>query len=243
MIQRLFTMLFATALIVVIGCGRQVTPNPPGVENPGGGLQPGFMQVKFRTAQAMDFTNVRYWIAFNTSGTGTSPYVTFCNAQNNYRDCYFALIVGGNGATASAKLVQFVRQPGPNNTVAITPITLSGIAPQDLILNPNTNGQQTEFTVTFRRGLLKGLSLGSPAPSPSPTSAAQTAWFMNFYTTDTNNAPLDAAGPAGIGDTGQFTFSVDTTQNLDLQFFTPAGAPQAPSASAQIASGEVLNNP
>lgn len=199
------------------------------------------MQVKFRTAQAMDFTNVRYWIAFNTSGTGTSPYPKFCNQSQNYRDCSFEFIVGGNGVNAAPLLAQIVRQNGPNGTV-VPVLQYLQYAPQDVIFNPNSNGQNTEFTITFNRLLFNGITLGSPAPAPSPTSSAQTIWFMNFFTTDTNNNPLDAAGTGGANDIS-FTFSVDTTANQDNQFTVPAGAVQAPSGAAQIASGEVLNNP
>lgn len=240
MVRRLVFVLCATALTLAIACGRQVTPNPPGGDTPGSGLNPGFMQVKFRTAQQMDFTSYRYVIVFNTSGTGTSPYPLYCNAANNWRDCYFQFIVGGNGTSASVRLIQFFRQPGPNNTVSVSTVNLP-FTPQDVILTPNTNGQGTEFTLTFNRALLFGLS---PAGSPTapPTTAAQTTWFMNFFTADNSGFTLDTPGLAGAGDT-TFNFAVDTTQNLDMQFTSPPGAPQAANPAAQITSGEVINNP
>jgi len=241
MFRRLALVLCATALTLAVACGRQVTPNPPGVDNPGSGLTPGFMQVKFRTAAPMDFTNVRYWIAFNTSCTGTSPYPKYCNQPNNYRDCYFEFVVGGNGVNASPQLFQIVRQQGPNNTVVPIQQSLQ-FAPQDVIFTPNTNGQNTEFTLTFRRQLFNGITFGSPAPQPTATTQAQNTWYMNFFTSDTAGNTLDSSGTGGAGDI-QFFFSVDTSQNQDNQFTVPAGAVQAPSGASQIASGEVINNP
>jgi len=240
MVRRLVFVLCATALTLAIACGRQVTPNPPGGDTPGGGLTPGFMQVKFRTATAMDFTNVRYVIVFNTSGTGTEPYPLYCNASNNWRDCYFQFIVGGNGASASVRLIQFFRQPGPNNTVTVSTQNLP-FTPQDVILTPNTNGQNTEFTLTFNRALLFGLT-PSGGPTAPPTAAAQNTWLMNFFTVDSGGSILDTPGFNGANDV-TFSFSVDVTQGFDRQFTTPPGATQASNQAAQITSGEVINNP
>ncbi|MBV9269869.1 MAG: hypothetical protein JO165_02165 [Candidatus Eremiobacteraeota bacterium] len=197
------------------------------------------MQVKFRTAQPMDFTNVRYVIAFNTSGTGGTPYPLYCNASNNWRDCYFQFIVGGNGSSATAQLIQFFRQPGPNNTVSVSIQNLP-FTPQDVILTTNSNSQQTEFTLTFNRALLYGLTpSGATAP---PTTAAQVNWQMNFFTTDTSGTILDTPGFNGANDV-TFSFSVDVTQPFDTQFTSPPGATQAANQAAQITSGEVINNP
>jgi len=240
MVRRLVFVLCATALTLAIACGRQVTPNPPGGDTPGSGLNPGFMQVKFRTAQAMDFTNVRYVIVFNTSGTGTSPYPLYCNASNNWRDCFFEFIVGGNGVSASPRLIQFFREPGPNNTVAVSVQNLT-YAPQDVIFTPNTNGQNTEFTLTFNRALLFGLTPVGGATA-APTTAPQNTWFMNFFTTDSSGFTLDSAGFNGAQDV-TFSFSADVSKSFDNQFTTPPGATQASNQAAQITSGEVINNP
>src|SRR5215469_4559656 len=64
----------AIALFVacaVIGCGRQITPNPPGLGS--GGATRGYMVVTLDVAAPFDFTNYQYWIVFDTSGNGLTP--------------------------------------------------------------------------------------------------------------------------------------------------------------------------
>ena len=220
------------------------------------------MQVKFTTTGAMDFVNVRYVIMFNTSGNGQEPYTN--GYQNNYANYSFAIIVGGNSTSiAQPVLVEYVGQPGPGGRTVVTPYQLP-TSPQTLQLIPNSNGQNTQFTVIFARALFNGLftptpppggtpaptptpvptptPTGTSAPSPMPTTASQAVWNINFFTTDSQGNPLDAPGIGGKSDTS-FTFTAPVNTVFDQQFNVSPAAPQAPSPSAQILTGQVSNNP
>ncbi|MHB8355630.1 MAG: hypothetical protein ACYDDQ_02945 [Vulcanimicrobiaceae bacterium] len=265
MIRRLGLVLFTIALALA-ACGRQVTPNRTSPGGRGGGLAAGSMQVKFQTQGQMDFANVRYVIMFNTSGTGGEPYAN--GYQTNYQNYSFALVVGGSGnSVAQPVLYQYIHQTGPGGAVAIVPYRLY-YTPQQLTFLPNSNGLGTEFSITFDRTLFYGISVtpspsptatasasasASPSPSPSssppaatpqpqPTTASQTTWYVNFFTTDTSGNPLDAFGIGGATDQS-FVWSIDTTKIFDQQQFVGQNATQAPYASAQISIGEIANNP
>jgi len=67
------------------------------------------MQIKFNTTQQMDFTNVWYVIALNTSGVAASgttgePYAFYGNQNQNWTNYSFEIIVaqepGETGPTA-----------------------------------------------------------------------------------------------------------------------------------------------
>ena len=220
------------------------------------------MQVKFTTVGVMDFVNVRYVIMFNTSGNGQEPYTN--GYQNNYANYSFALVVGGNSTSiAQPVLIEYVGQPGPGGKTVVTPYQLP-TSPQTLQLIPNSNGQNTQFTVLFARALFNGLftptpppggtsspspspvptatPTGAATPTPMPTAASQALWNINFFTTDTQGNPLDAPGIGGKSDTS-FSFIAAVNAVFDQQFTVSPAAPQAPTASAQILTGEVSNNP
>jgi len=226
MIRRLTLLVLATALIVS-ACGRQVTPTPAGSN--GTGISPGFMELKFRTSQAMNFTTTRYWIVFNTSGTGTTPYA---NASlSNYLNYSFAFVVGGNGVTVTPLLYEYV---APSNGAQAVAVQLF-YTPQQVIFTQNSNGQNTEYTLLFARSLFSGVA--TPAPVVSNT------WFYNFFTTDTSNNPLDALGTGGASDTSYQGGPLSIASVFDTTINVPTGAVQAPYAAAQITGGEIINSP
>jgi hypothetical protein len=203
MLRKLLWLLCATAFTLV-ACGRQVTPDRQGVN--GSGLLPGTVQIRFRTKQQLDFTGHRYIIAFNTSGTGGEPYLVYANAQANYRDLSFEIVVGGNGGAAQAQAYQVFRQPGLGGIQQGTLLQLSGIANQ-LILDPNSNGLNTEFSLTFDRTILYGYGStpppspsgspsGSPSPSPVPTATSTGSASPSPSPTASTNAPPTTAPQA-----------------------------------------------
>ena len=169
MIRRLGFLISVLALIVS-ACGRQVTPDRPGTD--GSGLPSGYMSVKFRVMQPFNFQTYSYVIVFNTSGDGNTPRAN--GTQTNYAGYSFAIIVGGTTGTgtATANLYQYYRPPN------VTVPQLVPLQPTSnlFIFYPNTNGQGTEFTVTFARSLFYGInntpgptSTASATPSPSPS--------------------------------------------------------------------------
>lgn len=178
MFRKLVFVLCAMSLTLA-SCGRQVTPNRTGPSS--NGLPPGYMQIKFNTYQTMDFTNVWYVIALNTSGvaapgTNGEPYAFFGNSQQNWTNFSFEIIVsqlsGQPGPTAA--VYQFVSVPNPGGGPPIkSPVQLYGLSSAQLNLNPNCNGSGTQFCVTIDRHVFSGIrGTASPSPSPSPSASA-----------------------------------------------------------------------
>jgi len=200
------------------------------------------MQIKFRTANPMDFTNVRYAIIFNTSGNGQEPYAN--GYLSGYANYSFGMFVGGANTSVSPQVFAYVQQPGTNGN--LIPVQIFP-PPQLLTLQTNTNGQNTEFTITFSRSIFSGGPTASPLPTGAtapPTTLAQQSWNINFITTDPTLVPLDALGTNGKNDV-TFSLSVNTATVFDFvqQLTVPAGAVQAPLPAAQLSGGEILNNP
>ena len=135
----------------------QVTPNPIGI-GPGGAPE-GYMSVFFDVAQPFNFSNYQYWIIFNTSGNKLTPDTQPMNSNWAYSE---GIEVAGNGGSAFARAVQFVKNPfNPHIPPAFLTIQTT---PQQLQLNANSNGSGTEFNVIFQRSVFLG-PLSSPAPS------------------------------------------------------------------------------
>jgi hypothetical protein len=264
MIRKLALFVVVTALIVS-ACGRQVTPNRAGL-NPSG-LNDGFMQIKFRVAAPFDFTNYRYVIVFNTTGSGTAPYAN--GANTNYLNYSFEFIVGGSGGVlGSPALYEFYNQTQSGIPTPVQQVLIPYAPGTQVLFNSNSNGLGTEFSIIFQRSLLYGIPLtpspaptatvspnpsASPSPSPStsagpqtqPTTASQSVWYYNFFTAQVNGTsliPLDALGQGGINDTS-FSQSLDTQSSFDLPYYVPAGAPAGPTASSSLAGSEIINAP
>lgn len=232
MVRKLMFLLCAMAFTLA-SCGRQVTPNRSGTS--GGGLQAGFMQIKFNTYQPLDFANVWYVIALNTSGpaagTNGEPYAVNGNQQMNWLNYSFEIIVYQlQGAAApQAALIQFVTQQSAGGGTIKVPTQAFTLTPQQLQLNPNCNGAQTQFCLTIDRHVFSGL--GQPSASPSPSSSPSSSpsaspsaspggspsaspsppavsgvWYINWFTVTPSGGPsaggsvIDAPGPLGPGD-------------------------------------------
>ncbi len=267
MIRKLSLLVLAASLIVT-ACGRQVTPDRAGVGP--GGLNAGFLQIKFRTAAPLDFTNVAYVITFNTTGSGGTPYARNGNVANNYLDYSYQIIVGGNGALAGPVLYQYVTpitgtgQTGPKQAQQV-----NGYFPSQLQFNANSNGLNTEFTITIDRSLFNGNYTPAPTatptvspsptptpvgatPSPTPSASPTTAptppptfsniWAWNFFTV-AGGGTVDAFSVTGNGpiDTN-FSRPFDITQTFDLPY-NATSLPAITPASAQISGAEFVNAP
>lgn len=264
---RKLIFVVSVAALTLVACGRQVTPDRTGTSSQG--LPSGFMQIKFNTAGPMNFSNVWYVIAFNTSGTGTEPYAINGNQNREWLDFSFEIIVSQAPGQLSpqATLIQFITQPGVGGGTVKVPSQPLGVTPQQLQLNPNCNGQQTQLCVTVDRALFAGLAqtapTAAPSVSPSPSaspSASPTAqpfanvWFINWFTVNPSSSPtnpgqvIDAPGLGGPNDTSFLppnppSHNYDTTASFDYPWNAVPGWPQVQNSSAQIAGGEVLNAP
>ncbi len=195
----------------------------------------------------MDFTNFRYVMVFNTSGTGTEPYA---NAfQTGFQNYSFAFVVGGSGgAVGQPALFQYFLLPGSSSGLGSRAIPYP---PQVVQFNPNSRGDFTEFTIVFQRALFNQANptAATPAPGASPTPVPTTArlWYLNYFTTTPSLTPIDALGVNGINDVS-YTLQLDTGTYFDYsqQLNVPAGTVQLPQneQAAQIVSGgEVINAP
>jgi hypothetical protein len=249
MLRRISLAFFSLTLILA-ACGRQVT----GLVRPGASPVPntlaGEMEIKFRTYGAMDFNNVNYVIVFNTSGVGGEPYAnafatTFCNYS-------FVFAIGASYGTAGASLFQIFIPPGSVKP-AFNQITL---APGTTNLILNANGSNTEFDLTFARSQFNVPSPvsgsanpcvaatsppASSAPSVSPTTAAQSVWYIDAFTTSSAGSPLDAMG-FGISDTS-FSLPIDVTTSVDQVIYRQGGVTGPPAQSEFISGLEIINSP
>jgi hypothetical protein len=249
MLRKLIFVVSAVAFTLA-SCGRQVTPNR--TEAPSG-LSSGQMQIKFSTQGTLDFVNNWYVLAFNTSGTGTEPYAKFGNQAQNWLDFSFEIIVYQPNASSAvqAQLFQFGSTSGPNGPQK-QPVRINVVNPQDLIVTPNCNGNQTQFCITLnRRIFITTFPFSSPSPGPSGTpmpGGVADSWFINWFVAQPGGNPsgqvVSAAGPFGVTD-NTFVQQYDVTATFDTPWTQaqPPAVPQAPSAASQIVGGEVLNSP
>jgi hypothetical protein len=248
--------------MVLSACGRQITGLGSATSNVT--VQPGFMSLRFRVKAPLDFTNVRYVIVFNTSGSGGQP---FANALvSGFQNFSFAWIVGGTGGNAQPQLVQFFSVPGTGTGLQTQPVV---VPPQNVQLQVGTNGNAGEFTLTFARisfnvpnpavtaspsgapsaspspssGPTPTPTGATPAPSLLPTTPAQVNWNVNFFTTDPSGNPIDANGTQGILDTSFVQVVNVTTAFTGPAIVKPAGSTVVNNQSAAIDQDEVDNNP
>jgi hypothetical protein len=241
LLRRLWLVCAAVVAVAAIGCGRQVTPNPPGIG--AGGTNEGFMSVKFDVAAPFDFTDYQYFIVFNTSGNGQTPLTN--PLQTNWSAYSDAIEIGGIGGSTFAYPIQFLKNSNPT----IPPTFLHVITtPQQFQLIPDSNGSGTEFEVIFQRSIFTPINGPSPSPSPSgsPHPYART-WYFNAFVTQANSQNqlifVDSMGQGGPTDT---TYSdsppLAICTNFDtvytkVQDITPPSNP-----AAQITSIEFANN-
>jgi hypothetical protein len=231
---------FVILIAVAVACGRQVTPSPGSNNN----NLAGKMVINFRTTQAMDFNNVNYVIVFNTTGNGEEPYAN--GWGTTFKNYSFSFVVGASagGVTTLPSLFQYYITPGAASLVQALQIPVS---PSSTSLQLNTNGKNSQFTLTFDRSQFAIPSPTEPTPGPTPTPVPGPTgqglryWNINFITTDRNGVPLDALG-FGATDTS-FTFSQDTATINDQTIPPrPAGITPPSNPAAFIDGGDIQNN-
>jgi hypothetical protein len=234
-------LLAATAALAA-ACGRQVTPNPPGLG--AGGANPGFMVVKFDVAAPFDFSTYQYWVVFNTSGNGLSPDTN--PQRNNWAAYSDAIEVGGTGGATFANAIQFIKNPLSPQVPPVFQNLRAG--PTQVQYVANSNGTGTEFTVTFQRGIFKNLATPTPGPGPTPTGSPPPyakAWTFNAFVTQANTqGQLIFANSMGVGgqtDTTWVSPTLPICTNFDNVVFALSSGLQIP-APAQIVSVELANN-
>jgi len=227
-----FVIVLVTAFIVS-ACGRQVTPNPPGLGP--GGAPPGYMSVFFDTQAPFNFSNYQYMIVFNTSGSGQTPSTD--TIQTNWAGWSYAMVALGNGVSSFAEPIQFVRS---TQNPHVPPAWLRlGSTPQQFSYNLNANGTGTEFSILMQRAVF------APTPAPSPTPTPNNIWTFNAFVTQPTQGNLtfvDSMGAGGPIDPQFVSPKLCMTEPFDTTFL-PQGQYTPPDPASQIVSIEIANNP
>lgn len=227
---------------MIVACGRQVTPNPPGLG--AGGANPGFMTVKFDVAAPFDFSSYQYWVVFNTSGNGLSPDTN--PLRNNWAAYSNAIEVGGVGGITASRAIQFIKNPqNPAIPPTFFPLQTS---PQQLQYVANSNGSGTEFTVTVQRSIFFARATPTPGPTPTPTGSPPPyakSWTFNAFVTQANAQNqliyVNSMGVGGPTDTTWVSPVLPICTNFDNVVFALSSGLQIPEP-AQIVSVEIANN-
>jgi hypothetical protein len=231
-------LLFGTALIAA-ACGRQVTPNPPGLG--GGGAPLGYMAVYFNVAAPFEFSNYQYMFVFNTTGSGVTPSTQ--TLQTNWAGYSVALAALGNGDIAYAAPIRFVFAPShhaPPGWYFLHP------TPQQFSFNANSNGSGTELSMLLQQRIFASPTPVPPGTRGTPSPYAQTWTFNAFVTQASSNGPwtfLDSMGAGGpVPPEYVNTQPLCITEAFDNTFY-PQGNYAPPDPGAQIVSVEIANNP
>jgi hypothetical protein len=234
------TIRLGFGLVLVLGlaiaaCGRQVTPNPPGLGP--GGAPPGYMAIFFDTAAPFNFTSYQYMVVLNTSGSNLTPSTQ--TVQTNWAGYSFALIGLGNGISSYAEPVYFAHNPNPH--IAPAWIRL-GTTPQTFSYNLNNNGTGTEFSILAKLNLFSY----NPSPSPSPSASPSRVWRFNGFVTQANASGqwlfYDSMGAGGPQPPEYVSPTLCMTEPFDQTFY-PQGAYTPTDPSGQIVTIEIANNP
>jgi hypothetical protein len=234
-----------TMSMAAAACGRIVTVPKAGAS---GQVPAGNMLIRYRVLGVLDFQNLRYVVDFNTNGNGQTPSAPNIATYTNYS---FILIFGGTQASGAAYAVAQVVNSGSGG---FTSVVLPQ-APQYVTnFNPNSSGNNNEFTFTFNRFLLSPLQSATPTPAPSPTpvgiptllSGVSSLWAINMFSEDASNnpSPIDAISSNGVSDTTFNSFVVNTLVPFDVVSNKPVPPPvQVANPNAQIIAAEVINTP
>jgi len=163
--------VLVTAFIIA-ACGKQVTPNPPGLG--AGGALPGYMAVKFDIRRSIQLFQLSVLDGFNTTGNGLTPLTN--PQQTNWAAYSTALFAGGSGGATYASAIQFVKNQNP-----VIPPQFLRVFPtqQQFQYIPNSNGTGSEYQITFQRVIFNPVNATS-SPSPPPVSHI---WQFNAFTT------------------------------------------------------------
>lgn len=229
--QRVAFVSIIVAAVGVAACGRQVTPNPPGLGP--GGAPPGYIGVFFNVAGTLNFSSYRYIVVFNTTGDGRTPSTD--TLQTNWDGYSYAIAALGNGFATFAQAVQFRRSTiNPHIPPVWFPLHTT---PQLFSFNLNANGTGTEFSVLAQRRIFS-----SPGPSPSPTS---NVWTFNGFVAQVNGSGEwlfnDSMGAGGPTDPQWVSPKLCMTEPFDTVFNSLGFVP--PDPSSQITTIEIANNP
>jgi hypothetical protein len=234
--RRLVFFVTLTTALIIVACGRQVTPNPPGLG--AGGAPPGYMAIFFDTAAPFNFSTYQYMVVLNTTGSGVTPSTQ--SIQTNWAGYSFALIALGNGISSYAEPVYFAH--GSNPHIAPGWISL-GTTPQTFSYNLNNNGTGTEFSILAQRRLFDF----NPSPSPSPSASPSNVWTFNAFVTQQAQPGgqwifYDSMGAGGPVPPEYFSPTLCMSEPFDNTYYA-LDTTGISDPSGQIVTIEIANNP
>jgi hypothetical protein len=168
------------------------------------------MSVKFNVQTAFNFSADSYAIVFNTSGSGVTPLPV---AQTtNWAGYSIAIVVGGVGGAIAPFAYYYYR---PSNTTQAPVLYPIGATPQQLILQANSNGQGTQFTVIFDT-IIASFNV-TTTPTPSPTASA-TATPTPSPTASSSASPSPSPTGSGVGVSNLWNFNFFVVQGQVTQY-------------------------
>ena len=220
-----------------------MTPNKTGVGP--NGLPSGFMQAKFQTSGPLNFGTYSYVVMFNTTGTNQTPIAY--GFSNGYAGYSFFIAIEQSTGGPTLSIYQGITQ-GPNTAPLFQKVPF--VTGNDAYYTLNSNGQNTQFSVQFRRALASAFLQTSPtpsasatptatptpssSPSPTPTGSATPApgtgqvWYFNYFVVQGPAASVasqlvDSLGnsPSPQKDTVFSSQPLDTSMPFDTGLFYP----------------------
>ena len=239
--MRRLGLAVVAAMMVLSGCGRQVT----GLSVPAGsGIVPaGQSLIRFETVGQPDYNNFRYLIVINTQGNQNEPYALGYNS--NYNNWSMVFVLGGGPGFAQAPTLQQIYQdPATGSTAKAYPITY----PTNFVnFQPTlTSGASANgFQITFNRCILD-----RPAPTGNPpTNGAcppytyiNSKWAINLFTVDKTDTVVDSLGPFAQDTSARFLIDTNTIIN-DQSYLKPGTNTTLPNPASQIVGIEFFNTP
>ncbi len=190
MLRRVAIVSFALATALVVACGHQVTPEPSILNS----NLAGKMLIRFRTSGPLDFNSYAYAIIIDSCGNNGVPLPNvFGTSYNNYSYGFF---IGAGYGVAAPQLFQYY--VNPNSAGNLTYLS-KPVDPSLVQFNPNSNGSNTEFTITFARSLLNNpFQVPQPCPNVTqpPATSGPTSGATTAPTPTPTGGPTAAASPS-----------------------------------------------
>jgi hypothetical protein len=229
MFRRAALATFVAALLLVVACGREITPEPNLSSN-----LAGHIDLRFRVNGTLAFSTYDYQVVIDTCGQGV-PYPN--PATNSYKNYSYSFNIGTSPfgvATVYPILIQYKLTTG---TSGLTPLPVP-LSPSLVSLNTNSNGQGSEFELIFDRAQLDNpLALVQPcseftqppvtASALAPSAAAGSspllpAGGLMAVAEAATTSPSPAASATPVP---QPTLPIQSTWIMNFIVLTPAGVP------------------
>ncbi|MDQ6944359.1 MAG: hypothetical protein M3169_17820 [Candidatus Eremiobacteraeota bacterium] len=231
-------------MLIISGCGRQVT----GLNAPNGTalLPEGQTLIRFDTAGQLDFANVAYLIVLNTSGNDQQP--TAQGYNSDFKNWSYFFIVGGSaGVATNPPLYQIYQDPVSGGSKAFQ-LTYPSNSVNFQATIPSGNSA-FGFQITFNRCLLdQPVPSASPPPITStnrvcpPYANSQSLWNVSLFTLDRASNPIDSLSTTNPN-SADYKFDIETSVQVNKNYFKPATNTTLSNAGAQITGIEVFSQP